>query len=54
MAVVIADAGTLIALAKISQLHLLPTLFTSVLITQSVADKCLRELNSYTYLTQTF
>jgi len=42
MAVVIADAGPLIALAKISQLHLLPALFTSVLITQSFADECLR------------
>lgn len=42
MAVVIADAGPLIALAKISQLHLLPALFTTVLITRAVADECLR------------
>jgi predicted nucleic acid-binding protein len=42
MAVVIADAGPLIALAKISQLHLLPALFTTVLIIQAVADECLR------------
>jgi predicted nucleic acid-binding protein len=42
MAVVISDAGPLIALAKISQLHLLPALFTTVLITQAVADECLR------------
>lgn len=42
MAVVIADAGPVCALAKISQLHLLPALFTTVLITQAVADECLR------------
>lgn len=42
MAVVIADAGPLIALAKINQLHLLPALFTEILITQAVADECLR------------
>ena len=36
MAVVIADAGPLIALAKISQLHLLPALFTKVLIKQAL------------------
>ena len=42
MAVVIADAGSLIALSKINQLHLLSALFTSVLITQAVADECLR------------
>jgi len=42
MAIVIADAGPLIALAKINQLHLLPALFTEVLITQPVADECLR------------
>ena len=42
MVVVIADAGSVCALAKISQLHLLPALFTSVLITQDVADECLR------------
>jgi len=46
MAVVIADAGPLIALAKISQLHLLPALFTTVLITQAVADECLRGQSS--------
>lgn len=42
MAVVIADAGPLIALAKINRLHLLPTLFTTVSITQAVTDECLR------------
>jgi predicted nucleic acid-binding protein len=42
MAVVIADAGPLIALAKINQLHLLPALFHEVLITQAVMDECLR------------
>jgi len=42
MAIVIADAGPLIALAKINQLHLLPALFTTVSITQAVADECLR------------
>jgi hypothetical protein len=42
MVVVIADARPLIALAKISRLHLLPALFTTVLITQAVADECLR------------
>jgi predicted nucleic acid-binding protein len=41
MAVVIADAGPLIALAKINQLELLPALFSTVLITQAVADECL-------------
>jgi predicted nucleic acid-binding protein len=41
MAVVIADAGPLIALAKINHLKLLPTLFTTVFITQAVADECL-------------
>ncbi|MDP2100270.1 MAG: hypothetical protein U1C96_00615 [Gallionella sp.] len=41
MAVVIADAGPLIALAKINQLHLLPALFAEILITQAVADECL-------------
>jgi predicted nucleic acid-binding protein len=40
--VVIADAGPLIALAKIDQLHLLEKLFSKVTITQSVADECLR------------
>lgn len=42
MAVVIADAGPLIALAKINRLHLLPALFSEVLITQAVTDECLR------------
>lgn len=42
MAVVIADAGPLIALAKINQLHLLPALFTTVSITQAVTDERLR------------
>ena len=46
MAVVIADAGPLIALAKINQLHLLPALFTTVSITQAVADECLRSQSS--------
>lgn len=41
MAVVIADAGPLIALAKINQLELLPSLFATVEITQAVADECL-------------
>jgi len=42
MAVVIADAGPLIALAKINQLYLLSALFTEIVITQAVADGCLR------------
>lgn len=42
MAVVVADAGPLIALAKINQLYLLPALFTEIVITQAVADECLR------------
>jgi len=46
MAVVIADVGPLIALAKINQLHLLPALFIEVLITQAVADECLRGQSS--------
>ncbi len=46
MAVVIADAGPLIALAKINQLHLLLALFTTVSITQAVADECLRSQSS--------
>lgn len=46
MAVVIADAGPLIALAKINQLHLLPALFAEILITQAVADECLRGQSS--------
>ena len=41
MAVVIADAGPLIALAKIGKIHLLPALFPEILITQAVADECL-------------
>ncbi|MGZ8153072.1 MAG: DUF3368 domain-containing protein [Methylovulum sp.] len=46
MAVIIADAGPLIALAKINQLHLLPALFTTVSITQAVANECLRNQSS--------
>ncbi|MEY3289825.1 MAG: hypothetical protein RLZZ419_2067 [Pseudomonadota bacterium] len=42
MAVVIADAGPLIALAKIDKLPLLPALFSEIVITQAVADECLR------------
>lgn len=42
MAVIIADAGPLIALAKVDQLQLLAKLFPSVTITQAVADECLR------------
>jgi len=42
MAVVIADAGPLIAFAKINQLKLLPALFGSVLVTQAVVDECLQ------------
>ena len=42
MAVVIADASPLIALAKINRLHLLPALFAEIVITQAVADECLR------------
>ncbi len=42
MVVTIADAGPLIALAKINQLAVLPALFTTVSITQAVADECLR------------
>lgn len=41
MAIIIADAGPLIALAKINQLDLLPALFSSVTITQAVSDECL-------------
>ena len=41
MLIVIADASPLIALAKINQLHLLPALFSTVQITQAVADECL-------------
>lgn len=46
MAVVIADAGPIIALAKVSRLHLLPALFSTVFITQAVADECLRSQSS--------
>ena len=42
MVVVIADAGPLIALAKVDQLPLLAKLFLKVSITQSVVDECLR------------
>lgn len=42
MAIVIADAGPLIALAKINHLQLLPALFGKVVMTQAVADECLR------------
>jgi predicted nucleic acid-binding protein len=42
MAVVIADAGPLIALAKINQLNLLHCLFSTVLMTEAVAEECLR------------
>lgn len=42
MVVVIADAGPLIALAKIKHLDLLPALFNTVWVTQAVADECLR------------
>lgn len=45
MAVVIADAGPLIALAKINQLDVLPALFNTVVITQAVANECLRNQN---------
>ena len=41
MVVVIADAGPVIALAKIKRLHLLVDLFSELLITQAVADECL-------------
>lgn len=41
MAIIIADAGPLIALAKINQLELLPALFSTVIITQAVMDECL-------------
>ena len=40
MAVVIADAGPLIALAKLERLDLLPALFGEVLATQAVVDEC--------------
>ncbi len=43
MAVVIADAGPLIALDKINQLDLLHALFAEILITQAVADECLHD-----------
>jgi len=41
MAVVIADAGPLIAFAKINQLNLLQLLFTGVAITQSIKQEVL-------------
>jgi predicted nucleic acid-binding protein len=46
MAVIISDAGPIIALAKINQLQLLLSLFPSVIITQTVADECLRHPSS--------
>ena len=42
MGVVIADAGPLIALAKIKHLHILKDLFSQISLTQAVADECLR------------
>ena len=42
MAVVIADAGPLIAFAKLNQLKLLFALFGSVLVTKAVIDECLQ------------
>ncbi len=48
MAVIISDAGPIIALAKINQLQLLSSLFSSAIITQSVADECLRQPSSDT------
>ncbi|WP_347989514.1 hypothetical protein [Methylomonas sp. AM2-LC] len=42
MVVIIADAGPLIALAKVDHLQLLPQLFIHVTITQFVAEECLR------------
>ena len=42
MGVVIADAGPLIALAKIKHLHILKDLFSEISLTQAVADECLR------------
>ena len=42
MAIVLADAGPLIALAKIGQLHLLRQLFQTVTITESVRVECLK------------
>lgn len=42
MVVIIADVGPLIALAKINRLQLLPALFNAIIITESVADECLR------------
>lgn len=41
MAVIIADAGPLIALAKINQLDLLQQLFSNVLLTESVKNEVL-------------
>jgi len=42
MAVVIADAGPLIALTKLNQLNLLSSLFGTVLVTQAVIDECFK------------
>lgn len=52
MVVVIADAGPVIALAKINQLHLLSSLFPTVSITQAVADECLRGRSAEVLLIQ--
>ncbi len=41
MAIIIADAGLLIALAKVNQLELLATLFSRITMTEAVADECL-------------
>jgi predicted nucleic acid-binding protein len=46
MAVVIADAGPLIAMAKINRLELLPALFSTVQITKAVVDECLLRQSS--------
>ena len=42
MDIVIADAGPLIALAKITHLHILKDLFSGILITQAVVNECLQ------------
>ena len=41
MPIVIADAGPLIALARIDQLSLLPALFDEVVVTEAVANELL-------------
>lgn len=41
MAIIIADAGPLIAFAKINHLHLLQQLFSSILITHSIKEEVL-------------